>query len=379
MSLLNVDNLQLDGNLITSTNTNGHLVIRPNGTGRIQCITDGGVGSGTGSFRITGATTGPWLVLQASNTKDDRILFQNSGNFFTGSIYRDASDNIKISQGNGSNGTDPSLFTDAIVINSSARTTIADLKATKITIDEGTATLEQLNVDNIQINGNTISSTNTNGDINITPNGSGSVVLAGDILPNVSDTTDIGADSLVYTNSYLRNIYSGINNDLTLTASDDMVLNVGAANEVVPSTDNDFGLGRSGARFADIWAVDGAINTSDVREKKNIIDLNHGLDSLLSMRPVSFEWINPSKSKITKKKNYGFIAQELEIIVPDIVRKPSDYEIPDNISEKRRNIFLNDREKDLRGLKSTDLIPILVNAIKELNDKITRLENELHN
>jgi hypothetical protein len=35
-----------------------------------------------------------------------------------------------------------------------------------------------LNIDNIQIDGNTISSTNTNGDINLTPNGTGSVVAA---------------------------------------------------------------------------------------------------------------------------------------------------------------------------------------------------------
>ena len=35
-----------------------------------------------------------------------------------------------------------------------------------------------LNIDNIQVDGNTISSTNTNGNINITPNGTGSVVVS---------------------------------------------------------------------------------------------------------------------------------------------------------------------------------------------------------
>lgn len=41
----------------------------------------------------------------------------------------------------------------------------------------------KLNVDNLQLDGNTISSTDTNGAINLTPNGSGSV-----LLPNFSDT-----------------------------------------------------------------------------------------------------------------------------------------------------------------------------------------------
>ena len=41
----------------------------------------------------------------------------------------------------------------------------------------GTQTI--LNVDNLRLDGNTLSSTNTNGNINLTPNGTGSVVISG--------------------------------------------------------------------------------------------------------------------------------------------------------------------------------------------------------
>lgn len=41
----------------------------------------------------------------------------------------------------------------------------------------GNGTFTKINVDNIQIDGNTISSTDANGDINLTPNGSGAVVV----------------------------------------------------------------------------------------------------------------------------------------------------------------------------------------------------------
>ena len=48
--------------------------------------------------------------------------------------------------------------------------------------------IDILNVDNIQIDGNTISSTNANGNVNLTPNGSGSVVLDGQSWPQTSGT-----------------------------------------------------------------------------------------------------------------------------------------------------------------------------------------------
>ena len=52
----------------------------------------------------------------------------------------------------------------------------------------------EANIDNITINGNTVSSTNSDGAINITPNGTGSVVVSkADINSGVIDNTIIGA------------------------------------------------------------------------------------------------------------------------------------------------------------------------------------------
>ena len=49
--------------------------------------------------------------------------------------------------------------------------------------------IDNLKVDNLDIDGNTISSTNDNGNVNITPNGSGSVVLDGQSWPQTSGTS----------------------------------------------------------------------------------------------------------------------------------------------------------------------------------------------
>lgn len=61
---------------------------------------------------------------------------------------------------------------------------------------DGTTPLVALQVDNINLNGNTISSTNTNGDISLTPNGTGEVnITKVDIDGGAIDGTTIGGSS----------------------------------------------------------------------------------------------------------------------------------------------------------------------------------------
>lgn len=62
----------------------------------------------------------------------------------------------------------------------------------------GLGTLTQLQVDNIFINGNEISSTDTNGDINITPQGDGDILLDGAV--NIRAGVVTGATSITSTN-----------------------------------------------------------------------------------------------------------------------------------------------------------------------------------
>lgn len=56
----------------------------------------------------------------------------------------------------------------------------ATVQSSAVTIDDAGAIsgLTQLDNDNLRLDGNTISSTDTNGDINLTPNGTGSIVVA---------------------------------------------------------------------------------------------------------------------------------------------------------------------------------------------------------
>ncbi len=57
-----------------------------------------------------------------------------------------------------------------------------------------------------------------------------------------------------------------------------------------------------------------ACNTfSDERLKKDITPLSHSLQSILALNPVSFTW------KDSGKGTYGFIAQDVEKIFPELV------------------------------------------------------------
>jgi len=81
---------------------------------------------------------------------------------------------------------------------------------------------------------------------------------------------------------------------------------------------------------------------SDASLKTNIITLTNSLNKVLQLRGVSFNWINDS---LNSKVNTGFIAQEVEPIIPEV-------------------IFTND-SNNIKMLSYTGIIPFLVEAIKE--------------
>jgi len=66
------------------------------------------------------------------------------------------------------------------------------------------------------------------------------------------------------------------------------------------------------------------LTNSDVRYKKNISTLQDCLDKVMAIRGVSFDLISDSLDVGTRGKNIGFIAQELENVVPEVVVTGSD-------------------------------------------------------
>lgn len=65
-------------------------------------------------------------------------------------------------------------------------------------------------------------------------------------------------------------------------------------------------------------------NQSDARLKKNIAPLTRALDQLLALRGVTFEWKNPAKKGDNTGTQRGFIAQDVEKVLPEWVSVDQD-------------------------------------------------------
>ena len=167
-----VDNITINGNTISSTDTNGNIVLLPDGTGTVD----------VSSVKITNLAT-PTSDYDASTKKyvDDTFGLGVS----------------LISQNNTS--------VEVIDTNLSAGHVDVTIDATltaKFT-DSALEVYNSLAVDNVTIDGNDISTTDLNGNLTLSPNGSGSVVVSAGKNFKISDLSTAGqvlytgADGLV--------------------------------------------------------------------------------------------------------------------------------------------------------------------------------------
>lgn len=100
-------------------------------------------------------------------------------------------------------------------------------EATEKTVFSGTGTPTALklgtgsaSVDNIKVDGNTISSTDTNGNINLTPNGTGSVVISKvDFADAAGTRTDLGLGTMATQNASAVAITGGSITNVTFTGA----------------------------------------------------------------------------------------------------------------------------------------------------------------
>lgn len=95
--------------------------------------------------------------------------------------------------------------------------------------------------------------------------------------------------------------------------------------------------------FKDAYA-DGVKVASDIRKKKDVRQIKNALTTVLAMRGVTYKLIETNKPAI------GFIAQELEGVVPEMVS--------------------TDSKTDMKSVTYDMAIPILVEAVKEQQAQI---------
>jgi hypothetical protein len=149
----------------------------------------------------------------------------------------------------------------------------------------------------------------------------------------------------------------------------------------IESTTTNFAVLSSG----DFAYTAGIVNLSDERLKKNIKPLNNALELIKKINPKTYDmkWEDYKTMGLSREPQMGFIAQELETILPSLV---SDKKMPlnDNIYSKeelKQNPELAQKEgsdMDVKMVNYVQMVPLLTQAIKEqqeiIEDQKTRIE-----
>jgi hypothetical protein len=106
------------------------------------------------------------------------------------------------------------------------------------------------------------------------------------------------------------------------------------------------------------YAINGVGGLSDARHKDRVAPLADGALAVIGkLRPVSFEWKEP-KDDGMKGQQIGFLAQEVQDVLPATV------------------LVQSDSERTL-GLKYFEFIPVLVKALQEQQAQIEQLRAEI--
>ena len=266
-----IDNIYIDGNAITSSNTNGNITITPNGNGAVVIdgishpAADGTAGhflktngsgvlgfSAVATSTLTGTITNDQLAGSIANGKlSNSAVTVTAGDGLSGggSVALGATVSLAVGVDDSSIETD----SDALrvkaggITNTMLAGSIANGKLANdgITIGDtdtslgGTITalsgLTTASIDNITLDGNSITTTNSNGDLNLTPNGTGTIVVPSDYtsrsgytaqsltpksyVDSVANGLDVKASVRVATTANLVATYHNGNGTLTANAN----------------------------------------------------------------------------------------------------------------------------------------------------------------
>ena len=113
-----------------------------------------------------------------------------------------------------------------------------------------------------------------------------------------------------------------------------------------------------GGSYVSYIASNGTYNVSDERLKENVTDLTGSLDKIKQLRGVNFTWKDSNRGV---GNNIGFIAQEVESIIPEVV---NDGGLPND----------ENGEAPMKHVSYEHVVPHLVEAIKELEARVKELE-----
>ena len=177
-----------------------------------------------------------------------------------------------------------------------------------------------------------------------------SAITAGDGL--TLNTADIDIDAAQTT------ITSIINNGLSIGGyASHQLIDFSADDMIKVSVNNvadEFRFAAGGTFHAnsDVVAYSSTV-ASDMNLKENITDMKYGLDTVMQLRGVEYDWKREDMGH-----DVGVLAQEVESVIPEIVKEHEG---------------LQGRPK-FKAVDYNKLVPVLIESIKELKSQIDELK-----
>jgi hypothetical protein len=325
---------------------------------------NGAVSFGTGVATFAGDITSVGLTVDytGNRTGDAGILVTNDGSDWGIKVDKDSTTDYGIlSQTDGDN---------AIVVRNAAGTTNIQLQGDGDATFAGDVSISNTNGNLNFTSGNgVIQTTTASTSLTFGVNGSEKMRIhsTGDVLIGATDPTSYNsnADDLII---YEANDFSG----MTLAADNDQGSNIYFAD---PDDDNVGGITYNHTSNYMMFRVNGASRAeidsggsltmsgdviaygspSDKRLKENIKPIKSALDKVNKLQGVTFNW-KKSNSILDIKEDIGFIAQDVQKVIPELVRENED---------------------GMLSMRHQGIAPILLEAIKELKAEIEELKKQV--
>jgi hypothetical protein len=340
---LDVDNIRIDGNTISSTNTNGDITLDPDGTGK-TAIQGGdnnyffGVKGGTYGLRYNSNTTSSQMMIEAV---DDTLTASHEPLFIGGSTVKLGiagtakmnidSNSVRVTYNNASSN---SVFE----INNEDTSGDAN-EGSQLSFNEG-GSLKSAITSNFQTNG-----------LIVYHEGANRLVIdsAGRILHGGITSNNVVGSSAQLQVSYTKNNEFGIH----VRPSDN---NTGGGEPLLFQNLAGNSIGSISANASNV-----AYNTSsDHRLKENVEDMTGAIARVKQLSPKRFSWI---VDDLDAANVDGFLAHEAQTVVPEAVTGSHNQ--------------VDDGNAVIQGMDYSKIVPVLTAALKEAISKIETLETKV--
>ena len=363
------------GNVLIGTATDAGYKLDVNGTGRFTStlLASGAItGQSNANTFGTASATGRAVIIQAGST-NQAIMFKNAAGGDGTLFINGTSTSIDYNFNTYSVG-------DAFVIKNSGNVGIGTASPSKqftvrsldnnVTTFAGFYALNETQGTEIWYGGIQMGGSNANVDLNLSSKAAANIIFN----TNATERMRLGSDGVFYYgttiyNSALKGILFNPNGYSFFTIDGNTVA-VGTSAIHINRLNNDGKL----LSFQKNTSETGYISTntyslpSDFNFKKNINNLDLGLNLINKLRPISYNHKIDDKGAALST---GFIAQEMEQSLTELGIEENAYFI---LQHKE----IEDKTQSQYWIDYTKMIPVLVKAIQEQQQQIKELQSQIN-